>query len=274
MKTDKIERAGRAPGNGSKWSGWLAVIGVSLALFGYIFLNDSSWISAAVLVAFLALARFWPASRALTRGLSVVVGGVLMALYISSYLTNWVEGPRLLDLLVVPAGLWFVQALQRHDVSRRQPQADTHEISSLQPAEHFEHALDMEMLHSRRYERSFCHVVVKFDKPMELLSASDAALLSSLFNESVRLSDQVHAANQPDEILLLCPETDIKGAMLFVNRLRLSFQELSGCQVRFGWAEFPSEALTTGELRSEARLKLMPDHAAHSNVRQVESAVA
>lgn len=264
-----------------RWVDWLTLAGVSLVVYSsHALMGDARVTIGVALLAYLVLAALGRRTRAATRWLPLLVAATLCGLAALHLMSGTGAGLTWVDALLAAVVCWLIRILadreSNADRDAGAPQtAAIHEILGIKPAAHFESALQLEMLRSRRYERPFSHLTLQFSTPLTSFAEADKKLLRKILAESVRHIDQIHVANRPNEIFLICPENEPDGAALFSGRLRRQLQQLNGCDVAIGWAAFPLEALTIQNLRIEARKKLTAgERGASEKEHSVTSAVA
>ena len=258
------------------WSGIFVLALSSMAgLVGYALWGDAKAVLGVLLaMSLLPAAVVSPRMWFSFKWLPLLTATLVLGFFWLSELTHFLPSILTLsDVVVASFACWLIQVLARHV-----PESGNNAFSALNPiladtqihaADQLHEALQLELDRSRRHQRPFCLVIVQFSKPLSRMAIQQLPKLR--WTLELRRIDQVCLGSAPHELAIICPETDSMGVVTLINRLRTRFASVFPETSSVGWAEFPTESLTSSELMAEARRKLRQPGEQHSPVSAIVS---
>lgn len=198
--------------------------------------------------------QIWVSSRFLIVSMTVLLASTY---WVANYTDLLPIRFTSIDLLIAWLGCWLVQLLSRkHALERNSALTFSESVDAytfIHAADEFEPALNVELVRSRRHERAFCLVSLKLDQPLASVVDHDLTRLNQLLKNSIRLIDRLYLSPDPNELLMICPETDKVEVRVLASRVRVQIANIFHVPIAIGWAEFPGDCLTRSELLTEAR---------------------
>lgn len=225
-------------------------------------------------VAVMALPVLWR-----THVLISVLG--CMAIYVSSKIFLFDNHPllgglytyiSLLEVMFLGILTWLSQALARvlHDFEKAVENITLSDFNQrVQPLEEVRENIKTYMLLSRRQQHPLSVVIVK-PKPESISAALNNVVrnvqktmmvryvitgLGHTLSSILRRTDLMMVQREENRFIILCPETDVQGLDVFIDRVQTAAEQL-GISVSCGKASFPDEALTFEELVDKAESKI------------------
>jgi len=177
----------------------------------------------------------------------------------------------ILEFILLEVGVWFAHQLAIQ-LSRAESIMDALALSAFPNRSHDidseNQRIKTEFTRSRRYHRPLSVLVIEHededDKSTremlkgvqhDLLNRFSSARVGQIIDDRIRQTDLVMRDHR-GRFIILCPETDLKSAILLGRRISKAIQERTNLHVLFGSAAFPDEALTFDDLLLKARERL------------------
>jgi len=177
----------------------------------------------------------------------------------------------ILEFILLEIGVWFAHKLATQ-LSHAESVMDALALSAFPNRAHDidreNQRIKTELTRSRRYHRPLSLVVIESESEDEkstrellksvqhdLLNRFTSARVGQIIDDRIRQTDLV-LRDQRGRFVILCPETELKSAILLGQRISKAIRERTTLQVLFGTAAFPDEALTFDDLLLKARDRL------------------
>lgn len=176
-----------------------------------------------------------------------------------------------LEFVLLEIGVWFAHQLAIQ-LSHAESMLDALALSAFPNRAHDIDAenqrIKIEFTRSRRYHRPLSVVVIESESEddrstremlksvqHDLLNRFTSARVGQIIDDRIRQTDLV-LRDHRGRFVILCPETDLKSAIMLGQRISKSIRERTNLQILFGAAAFPEEALTFEDLMLKARDRL------------------
>jgi GGDEF domain-containing protein len=176
-----------------------------------------------------------------------------------------------LEVILLEIGVWFAHQLAIQ-ISKAESVMDALALTAFPNRAHDidseNQRIKLEFTRSRRYHRPLSLVVVEAETEDEktmremlksvqhdLLNRFSSARIGQIIDDRIRQTDLV-LRDHKGRFIILCPETDLKSAILLGRRISHAIMERTNQNVLLGTAAFPDEALTFDDLLQKARERL------------------
>jgi len=122
-----------------------------------------------------------------------------------------------------------------------------------------------EVSRSRRYHRPLSLLIFQVEPEnksairelfrgfhRDLVSRFSSARMGQIIGEQIRQTD-ILMRDKVGRFVILCPETDKDGVLLFGERIHIGLEDSTGLRISWGCSSFPDEALTFDDMVARAR---------------------
>ena len=179
-----------------------------------------------------------------------------------------------LECILLGAGVWIAHQLAvqiNHAESLMDALAFGAFPNRVQDLEAGSQRIKVELTRSRRYQRPLSLLVIDVEPEAgkaipqlmksvqnDLMRRFTFARVSQIIDDLIRQTD-LSLKDRRGRHVILCSETNFSNVELLANRISRTIEEKLGCQMSWGVASFPEEALTFDDLLQKACERLMND---------------
>lgn len=241
--------------------------------------NFASYFYLAVVVAVPAT-LFFPAISKVSVYIPLLVwAGVYMVIIQTIDRTNSTTSIEfsiiVLECVLLGAGVWIAHQLAvqiNHAESLMDALAFGAFPNRVQDIEAEGQRIKVELTRSRRYQRPLSLLVIEVESrdgratpqlmknvQNDLMSRFTFARVGQIIDDLVRQTD-LSLKDRRGRHVILCSETNYSNVTILANRISRTIEEKMGCQMSWGVASFPEEALTFEDLLQKASDRLANDN--------------